>query len=120
MCQVGGTLILEESLAYPAAVLNQMQAEGVYWVSGGSDDLCNVIAAGLPCFDLSTLRYLTNAAAGLPTEHVMEIRRRLPQVAFYSMYGQTETARTLYLPPEWIDRKPESVGSSDPGNRGLD
>jgi len=115
MCQVGGTLILEESLAYPGAVLNQMQAEGVTGFPGVPTIFAMLLRLDFRAFDLSTLRYLTNAAAGLPTEHVLEIRRRLPRVAFYSMYGQTETARTLYLPPEWIDRKPESVGIPIPG-----
>jgi acyl-CoA synthetase (AMP-forming)/AMP-acid ligase II len=31
------------------------------------------------------------------------------------MYGLTETKRTLYLPPEWLDKKPGSVGIAIPG-----
>lgn len=110
MFQVGGTLILEESFVYPAAVLNQMRDEGVTGFPGVPTLFAMLLRLDLRDFDLSKLRYLTNAAAALPTEHILEIRRRLPQVAFYSMYGQTETARTLYLPPEWTDRKPGSVG----------
>ena len=31
------------------------------------------------------------------------------------MYGLTETKRALYLPPDLIDQKPESVGIAIPG-----
>jgi acyl-CoA synthetase (AMP-forming)/AMP-acid ligase II len=43
------------------------------------------------------------------------LRHKLPSVAIYSMYGLTETKRTLYLPPELLDRKPGSVGIAIPG-----
>jgi acyl-CoA synthetase (AMP-forming)/AMP-acid ligase II len=66
-------------------------------------------------FDLSSLRYMTNTAAALPAQHMLELRRRLPGVTFHSMYGLTETKRTLYLPPELLERKPGSVGIPIPG-----
>ena len=31
------------------------------------------------------------------------------------MYGQTETKRTLYLPPDQVDKRPDSVGIAIPG-----
>src|SRR5206468_2105628 len=66
-------------------------------------------------FDLSSLRYMTNAAAALPTAHIKELRKKFPKAAFYSMYGLTETKRALYLPPELLDEKPGSVGIAIPG-----
>jgi long-chain acyl-CoA synthetase len=33
----------------------------------------------------------------------------------YSMYGLTETKRTLYLPPDQLDTRPDSVGIAIPG-----
>jgi long-chain acyl-CoA synthetase len=38
----------------------------------------------------------------------------MPQAKIFSMYGQTECTRTLYMPPEDIDRKPGSVGGAIP------
>jgi len=69
----------------------------------------------LGLYDLSSLRYVTNTAAALPVQHIQELRRRLPGVALYSMYGLTETKRTLYLPPEQLDKRPGSVGIAIPG-----
>jgi acyl-coenzyme A synthetase/AMP-(fatty) acid ligase len=64
--------------------------------------------------DLSSLRYLTNAAAPLPEKHVRFLRQAFPWVKLYSMYGQTECTRATYLPPELIDDKPTSIGVAIP------
>src|SRR5439155_16967548 len=66
-------------------------------------------------FDLSSLRYVTNAAAALPPIHIEQLRRRLPNVKIHSMYGLTETKRALYLPPDQVDKRPASVGVAIPG-----
>jgi acyl-CoA synthetase (AMP-forming)/AMP-acid ligase II len=66
-------------------------------------------------FDLSSLRYLTNTAAALPVEHIQRLRDAFPWTRLYSMYGLTECKRTLYLPPEELDRRPGSVGIAIPG-----
>jgi acyl-CoA synthetase (AMP-forming)/AMP-acid ligase II len=66
-------------------------------------------------FNLSSLRYLSNTAAALPPSHIEEIRKKFPHARLYSMYGLTETKRTLYLPPEMLDQKPGSVGIAIPG-----
>jgi len=74
-----------------------------------------LIRMDLSRFDLSSLRYLTNTAAALPPGHILELRRKFPGARLYSMYGLTETKRTLYLPPEELERRPGSVGIAIPG-----
>jgi acyl-CoA synthetase (AMP-forming)/AMP-acid ligase II len=66
-------------------------------------------------FDLSSLRYLTNTAAALPPSHILEIRKKFSWAKLYSMYGLTETKRTLYLPPDQLEKRPGSVGIAIPG-----
>jgi acyl-coenzyme A synthetase/AMP-(fatty) acid ligase len=66
-------------------------------------------------YDLSSLRYITNTAAALPTNHIQQIREKFPWATLYSMYGLTETKRTLYLPPAQLDHRPGSVGIPIPG-----
>ncbi|MDB6016678.1 MAG: AMP-dependent synthetase and ligase [Pedosphaera sp.] len=113
--QVGGTLVLENSFAFPAAILKQMESEKVTGFAGVPTIFGNLLRLDLSQYDLSRLRYLTNAAASLSPSHLLEIRARLPHVAFYSMYGQTETKRSLYLPPEQVAQRPDSVGIAIPG-----
>jgi acyl-coenzyme A synthetase/AMP-(fatty) acid ligase len=74
-----------------------------------------LLAMDLSAYDLSNLRYLTNAAAGMPGHHVLAMKERFPKARFYSMYGQTEVVRTLYLPSDQIERRPDSVGVPIPG-----
>jgi amino acid adenylation domain-containing protein len=111
----GGTLVLERSFAYPAAVLNRIEQERVTGLPGVPTLFALLLDMNLDRFDLSSLRYLTNTAAALPVEHIQRLRDAFPWTRLYSMYGLTECKRTLYLPPEELDRRPGSVGIAIPG-----
>jgi amino acid adenylation domain-containing protein len=111
----GGTLVLEKSYAFPAVLLALIEKERVTGFPGVPTIFSLLVRNDLTGFDLSSLRYLTNTAAALPTSHILEIRRKFPHARLFSMYGLTETKRTLYLPPEELDRRPGSVGIPIPG-----
>lgn len=111
----GGTLVLENSFAYPAAILQRIQEERVTGFPVVPTIAALLLKMDLRTFDLSSLRYVTNTAAALPPSHIEQLRHALPNVRLFSMYGLTETKRTLYLPPEWIETKPGSVGIPIPG-----
>jgi amino acid adenylation domain-containing protein len=111
----GGTLVLERSFTYPAAILKRMEQEHVTGFPGVPTVYAILLKMDLSQFDLSSLRYLTNTAAALPSSHIEQIRAKFPWATLYSMYGLTETKRTLYLPPEQLDRRPDSVGIPIPG-----
>ena len=113
--RVGARLVLERSFTFPATVLERMQRERVTGFPGVPTMFSLVLQMDLSSYDLSSLRYVTNAAAALPPNHVLELRRRLPRTDLYCMYGLTETARALYLPPQLIESKPASVGIAIPG-----
>jgi len=111
----GGTLVLETSFTYPHAILQTIEREKVTGLPGVPTVFAMLLQMDLSVYDLSSLRYLTNTAAALPASHIQNLRRKFPQATIYSMYGLTETKRTLYLPPEWLDKKPGSVGIAIPG-----
>ena len=111
----GGTLVLERSFAYPAAMLRKIEQERVTGLPGVPTIFAILLQMDLSRFDLSSLRYLTNTAAALPVEHINRLREAFPQARLYSMYGLTECKRTLYLPPEELERRPGSVGIPIPG-----
>jgi acyl-CoA synthetase (AMP-forming)/AMP-acid ligase II len=62
-----------------------------------------------------SLRYITNAAAALPTAHIQKIQELFPSAQFFSMYGLTECNRGLFLPPSELAARPASVGVAIPG-----
>ncbi|MFQ3680899.1 class I adenylate-forming enzyme family protein [Roseiflexus sp.] len=111
----GGRLALERSFAYPAAILKRIEEERVTGFPGVPTIYAVLLQMDLSHYDLSSIRYLTNTAAALPPSHVLELRRVFPWARIYSMYGLTETKRTLYLPPEELERRPGSVGIAIPG-----
>lgn len=111
----GGTLVLERSYTYPVLFLKKLQEERVTGFPGVPTIFAMLLQMDLSSFDLSSLRYLTNTAAALPPSHITKLKEKFPWVALYSMYGLTETKRTLYLPPEQLAQRPGSVGIAIPG-----
>lgn len=63
---------------------------------------------------LPHLRYITNSGGAVPTETVKALRDKLPATRIFLMYGLTEAFRSTYLPPEEIDRRPNSIGRAIP------
>jgi len=113
----GGTLVLEESFAFPDLILEKMARERVTGFAGVPTIYSMLFSMDLSRLDLSALRYLTNAAAGLPVEHVKRLRQLFPKVELYLMHGLTEVARTMYLPPDQTDIRPASSGIPIPGTQ---
>ncbi len=111
----GGTLVLERSFTFPAKTFQLMAAEKVTGFPGVPTIFVILLKMDLSSYDLSSLRYISNTAAALPPGHIREIREKFPGVTLYSMYGLTETKRTLYLPPDQLDARPGSVGIAIPG-----
>jgi amino acid adenylation domain-containing protein len=112
--KVGATLVLERSFAYPHAVLETLVAERVTGFPIVPTISALLLQMDLGRYDLSSLRYITNTAAALPTSHILELRQRIPHAKLYSMYGLTECKRVSYLPPDQIENRPTSVGKGMP------
>jgi acyl-CoA ligase (AMP-forming) (exosortase A-associated) len=112
--KVGATVILERSFAYPHAVLQAAVRERITGLPIVPTVSAILLQMDLTKYDLSSLRYITNTGAALPTEHIRKLRQLLPHVQLFSMYGLTECKRISYLPPDQIDFRPESVGKAMP------
>ena len=111
----GGRLVLEKGFTFPALILEAIQRERVTGFPGVPTIYSVLVDMDLSSYDLSSLRYMTNTAAALPPAHIQRIRATFPGITLYSMYGLTETKRTLYLPPDQLDVRPDSVGIAIPG-----
>ena len=60
------------------------------------------------------LRYIANTGGRMPRTTLDSLRTRLPKTKAYLMYGLTEAFRSTYLPPEEVDRRPDSIGKAIP------
>lgn len=108
--QSGASVVLERSFVYPTLMLELIARERVTALP-----IVPMIAAllqrhDLATYDLSSLRYITNTGAALPPAHIAALRKSLPDVGIFSMYGLTECKRVSFLSPDEIDRRPTSVG----------
>ncbi|ATN37629.1 AMP-dependent synthetase (plasmid) [Rhizobium sp. ACO-34A] len=120
MAMVGGTLHLEKSFAFPAAILKRLaetRATGLPLVPSMAAAIANMKELE-PGF-LPDIRYITSAAAALPPAIAGKIRRLFPAARLHIMYGQTECIRALSLPPEALGAHPASVGFAIPGTEAF-
>lgn len=60
------------------------------------------------------LRYLTNSGGAMPGATLASLRNKLPKTKPFLMYGLTEAFRSTFLPPEEVDRRPDSIGKAIP------
>ena len=60
------------------------------------------------------LRYFANTGGRMPLETLKRLRARVPKAKPFLMYGLTEAFRSTYLPPEEVDRRPDSIGKAIP------
>ena len=107
----GGTVVLEKSFAYPYKVLQNLvekRVTGFPIVPTMAALLLQI--EDLSKFDFSSIRYISNTAAVLQVPYIQKLQKIFPDANIYSMYGLSECKRVSYLPPEDINRKPESVG----------
>ncbi|WP_247872533.1 AMP-binding protein [Azospirillum sp. TSO35-2] len=114
--RVGFTVVLERSFAFPVETLKRMVLHRVTGLPGVPTVFSTLLGLdATKTADLSSLRYLTNAAAPLPAAHLRRLRERFPQAEFHSMYGMTECCtRICTLDPADLDAKPASVGRAIP------
>ncbi|MBR0568599.1 acyl-CoA ligase (AMP-forming), exosortase A system-associated [Azoarcus sp. L1K30] len=60
------------------------------------------------------LRYIANTGGRMPQDTLGKLRSMLPKTKPFLMYGLTEAFRATYLPPEEVDRRPDSIGKAIP------
>ena len=114
---LGASVLIERSLMYPAQALKRAESERASSLAGVPSTFYLLLdRTDLAGYDLSSLRYVTQAGARMDPERIERFRGALPGTQFIVMYGQTEaSARLACLPPEDLARKPGSAGRAVPG-----
>jgi len=116
---VGGSLVINNNFAYPAAVLKQMVREDVTGFSGVPSTYAYLLHRS-PLkshrHQLTSLHYCTQAGGHMSAQIKKELRRALPEhTDIYIMYGATEaSARLSYLEPSHYMKKMGSIGKAIP------
>ena len=117
---VGGTVVINNKFAFPAAVLNEMVTEKVTGFSGVPSTYAYLLhRSPLAAYreKLTALRYCSQAGGHMARAIKEGLRLALPaHTDICIMYGATEaSARLSYLEPERYRDKMDSIGQAIPG-----
>lgn len=108
----GGCVVLAQNLLFPHLLMDTIARERISGFSGVPSTYALLLErVKLGDYDLSSLRYLTQAGGAMSPALTRRMRAALPDARLFVMYGQTEaTSRLTWLPPEQLDEKLGSVG----------
>ncbi len=110
---VGARVVLLNYLM-PRDVLKAIEREGVTGLTAVPPLYIQLAQLEWPAAVNATLRYFANTGGRMPRETLGLLRQRAPNAQPFMMYGLTEAFRSTYLPPEEVDRRPDSIGKAIP------
>ncbi|MCF8154397.1 MAG: acyl-CoA ligase (AMP-forming), exosortase A system-associated [Rhodoferax sp.] len=110
---VGASVVLLNYLM-PRDVLKALDHYGVTGLTAVPPLYIQLAQTDWPQGVGSTLRYFANTGGRMPRETLAALRTRIPSAKPFLMYGLTEAFRSTYLPPDEVDRRPDSIGRAIP------
>jgi len=110
---VGARVVLLNYLL-PRDVLNALVRERVTGLTGVPPLYIQLSQLEVPPSVTEHLRYFANTGGRMPLETLTKLRSMLPKTKPFLMYGLTEAFRSTFLPPEQVDRRPDSIGKAIP------
>ena len=110
---VGARVVLLNYLL-PKDVLNALTRERVTGLTAVPPLYIQLSELYWPQSISEHLRYFANTGGRMPLETLNALRAQLPKTKPYLMYGLTEAFRSTYLPPDEVDRRPDSIGKAIP------
>lgn len=110
---VGACCVLMDYLL-PREVIKEVCNSGITGLAAVPPLWIQLAQQAWPEQAVENLRYITNSGGAMPGTTLDALRDALPQTKVYLMYGLTEAFRSTYLPPEELNRRPESIGKAIP------
>ena len=110
---VGARAVLLDYLL-PLDVIRAVAREGITGLAAVPPLWHQIATLPWPEEAQASLRYLTNSGGAMPGTTLNALRAALPHTKPYLMYGLTEAFRSTYLPPEELNRRPDSIGRAIP------
>jgi acyl-CoA ligase (AMP-forming) (exosortase A-associated) len=111
--KVGASVTLIDYL-FPRDVLRALARDAITGLAGVPPLWFQLAGLDWPDEATRSLRYITNSGGAMPRATLDALRARLPRAKVFLMYGLTEAFRSTYLPPEQVERRPDSIGKAIP------
>jgi len=105
-----GARVLLLNYLMPRDVLKALAQESVTGLTAVPPLYRQLVQLDWPAGVGQSLRYFASTGGPMPRDTLNRLRLRLPQARPYLMYGLTEAFRSTCLPPEEVDRRPDSIG----------
>jgi acyl-CoA synthetase (AMP-forming)/AMP-acid ligase II len=110
---VGASVVLLDHL-FAREVIAALASEAITGLAAVPPLWSQLAELPWPPEAVASLRYLTNSGGVMPRTVLDKLRSTLPSTRVFLMYGLTEAFRATYLPPEQLDRRPDSIGKAIP------
>lgn len=98
----------------PKDVLKAMEREKVTGLTAVPPLYIQLTQLEWPAAIDANLRYFANTGGRMPRATLDLLRAKAPSAKPFLMYGLTEAFRSTYLPPDEVDRRPDSIGKAIP------
>jgi acyl-CoA ligase (AMP-forming) (exosortase A-associated) len=98
----------------PRDVLKALERERVTGLTAVPPLYIQLARLDWPAAIAGHLRYFATTGGRMPRQTLAALRARLPRSKPFLMYGLTEAFRSTFLPPEEVDRRPDSIGKAIP------
>ncbi|MBP1688655.1 MAG: Acyl-CoA synthetase (AMP-forming)/AMP-acid ligase [Deltaproteobacteria bacterium] len=114
--RVGASVVIDNRLAFPNAVLQAMTEYCVTGLAGVPSTFALLLhRSSLMAMSFPHLRYVTQAGGPMPPARIREWLEKGPPAPLYVMYGATEaSARLTYLEPRELSAHMGSIGKPIP------
>lgn len=109
-----GAAVVLLNYLLPRDVLKALERERVTGITAVPPLYIQLAQLSWPAGITEHLRYFANTGGRMPRETLQTLRGQLPRTQPFLMYGLTEAFRSTYLPPEEVDRRPDSIGKAIP------
>ncbi|MCL4721235.1 MAG: AMP-binding protein, partial [Gammaproteobacteria bacterium] len=109
----GATVVLLDYLL-AGDVVRYVREHRITGITGVPPLWSQLADATWPPGSTDTVRYFATTGGVMPRPVLDRLRAAMPRARPFLMYGLTEAFRSTYLPPEEVDRRPDSIGRAIP------
>lgn len=110
---VGACVVLHNYLL-PRDLLRALTEERITGLTAVPPLYIQLARCDWPAGCADALRYFATTGGRMPSDTLGRLREKAPHAKPFLMYGLTEAFRSTYLPPEEVDRRPDSIGRAIP------
>lgn len=109
-----GACVVLHNYVLPRDLLRALHDERITGLTAVPPLYIQLARCDWPSGCADTLRYFATTGGRMPGDTLARLREKAPHAKPFLMYGLTEAFRSTYLPPEEVDRRPDSIGRAIP------